>query len=98
MVKTPQVDVDLLITHADEAVWVKNRGDSIEIYNQNILFFLRSFRKSLPLTYAQYSAIDRFINRMGLSVMIKTSYIRLTIMGVNAKKWVKHLVRHTLSS
>ena len=96
MVKTPQVDVDLLITHSDEAVWVKGRGGSVEVYNQNILFFLRSFRKSLPVTYAQYRAIDKFLNRIGLSVILKTSYIRLTIMGVNAKKWVKYLIRHIL--
>ena len=54
MVKTPQVDVDLLITHGDEAVWVKGRGDVVEVYNKNIVFFLRSFRKTHPVTYAQY--------------------------------------------
>lgn len=96
MVKTPQVDVDLLITNGDEAIWVKGRGDSVEVYNQNILFFLRSFRKTLPVTYAHFSAFDRFLNRIGFSVVLKTSYIRLTIMGVNAKKWVKHLVRYIL--
>jgi hypothetical protein len=96
MVKTPQVDVDLLITHGDEAIWVKGRGDSIEVYNQNILFFLRSFRKTLPVTYAQYSALDKFFNRIGLSVVLKTSYVNLTILGLKAKSWVKYLLRHIL--
>lgn len=96
MVKTPQVDVDLLITNGDEAVWVKGRGDVVEVYNQNILFFLRSFRKTHPVTYAQYSDLDNFFNRMGLSVMLKTSYIHLTIMGAKAKNWVKYLVRYIL--
>jgi hypothetical protein len=94
--KTPLVNIDLLITHGDEAIWVKGRGDSVEVYNQNILFFLRSFRKTLPVTYAQYSAFDKFLNSIGLSVVLKTSYVHLTIMGVKAKNWVKYLIRYTL--
>ena len=96
MVKTPHVDVDLLITHGDEAIWVKGRGDSIEVYNQNIIFFLRSFRKTLPVTYAQYSAVDELFNHIGLSVVLKTSYIKLTILGLKSKNWVKYLLRHIL--
>ena len=96
MVKTPQVDVDLLITNGDEAFWVKGRGDSVEFYNQNILFFFRSFRKTPPVTYAQYSALDDFLVRVGLSVMLRTSYVHLTIMGVKAKNWVKYLIRRIL--
>jgi hypothetical protein len=96
MVKIPQVDVDLLISHGDEAIWVKGRGDSVEVYNQKILFFLRSFRKTYPVTYAQYSALDDFLVRVGLSVMLRTSYVHLTIMGVKAKNWVKYLIRRIL--
>jgi hypothetical protein len=96
MVKTPQVDVDLLMTHGDEAIWVKGRGDSLEIYNQSILYFLRSFRKTLPVTQTQYSALDDFLSRIGLSVILKTSYIRLTVMGLKSKKWIKYLVRYIL--
>jgi hypothetical protein len=96
MVKTPHVDVDLLITHGDEAIWVKGRGDSLEVYNQNILFFLRSFRKTLPVTYTNYSALDKLLNRIGLSVVLKTSYIRITVMGVKAKNWVKYIIRYIL--
>ena len=96
MVKTPQVDVDLLITHDDEAIWVRGRGDSVEVYNQNILFFLRSVRKTLPVTYAQYSKLDKFLIRIGLSITVKTSYIRLTIMGLKSKNWVKYLIRYIL--
>jgi hypothetical protein len=96
MAKAPHVDVDLLITHGDEAVWVKGRGDVLEVYNQNILFFLRSFRKTHPVTYIQYSDLDNFLKRVGLSIRLKTSYIRLTIMGVNAKNWVKYFVRYIL--
>jgi hypothetical protein len=95
-VKTPLIDVDLLITHGEEAVWVKGRGDVVEVYNQNILFFLRSFRKTHPVTYAQYSEIDNFLKRIGLSVMLKTSYIRLTVVGVKTKNWVKYIVQHIL--
>lgn len=96
MVKTPQVDVDLLITNGDETIWVKGRGDSVEVYIQNILTILRSFRKTFPVTYAQYSTIDRFLLRIGFSVVLKTSYVRLTIMGVKAKNWVKCLIRYVL--
>lgn len=94
--KKSQVDIDLLITHGDEAIWVKGHGDSVELYNQNILFFLRSFRKALPVTYAQYSALDKVFNRIGLSVVLKTSYINLTILGSKAKNWVKYLLRYIL--
>jgi hypothetical protein len=96
MIKTPQLDVDLLVTHGDEAIWVKGRGDSVEVYNQNISFFLKSFRKTHPVTCAQFSAFDQLLTRTGLSVVLKTSYIRITIMGVNAKNWVKFIIRHIL--
>ena len=96
MVKTPQVDVDLLITNGDEAIWVKGRGDSVEFYNPNILFFLRSFRKTPPVTFTQYSALDKFLIRIGLSVVLRSSYVRLTIIGFKTKNWVKYLIRYIL--
>jgi hypothetical protein len=94
--KTPLVNIDLLITHGDEAIWVKGRGDSVEVYNRNILLFFKTFRKLHPVTYAQYSYFDNLLKRIELSIVVRTSFIRLTIMGVKVKNWVNYIMRYIL--
>jgi hypothetical protein len=92
------VYADLRLAHGDELVRVRGYGDRIEVLHARIRFFLTALRKIYPLKYAHFLALDALLRRLGLSVILKTDHLCITILGVEARKWVRSLFRFVLAS
>jgi hypothetical protein len=90
------VYADLDVTHGDELVRVKGYGDRIEVLHSSMRFFLKVLRKSYTLRYSDIVALDHSLRRLELTVGLKTNYFCITILGANARKWVRSAFRFVI--
>jgi hypothetical protein len=92
------VYADLHITHGDEVVRVKGHGERIEVSHSSSRFLLKALRRSFALDYAHLLDLDQTLRNLGLTVVLRTRYLCLTILGINARKWVRFAFRLILPS
>jgi hypothetical protein len=90
------VYADLQITHGNEVVRVNGRGDRIEVYHPSILFFFKALKGSYPIKRKFLVYIDQLLQRLDLTVVLKTKYFCFSLLGVSATKWVKLALRFFL--
>ena len=90
------VYADLQLTHGGDSINIKGQGDRIEVSHSSIRFLFKVSRKTFPMKYAQFIVLDQSLRLLGLNVILKTKYFCFTILGVNARKWVKLALRFIL--
>jgi hypothetical protein len=90
------VYADLRLTHGNELVRVTGGGDRIEVSHRSLRFLLRALRQSYLFKYKHFLAVDQALRELGVSVVVKTNYASITVLGVNAKQWVRSVLGYLL--
>lgn len=84
---------DVRITQGGQEIRVTGHDHRIEVSPSSIRFLLKTFRRASAVTYPRVLTLDQILRDSGLTVVLKSQYFRLTILGVNARKWVRMVLR-----
>ena len=92
------VHADVRITQGDEEIRVRGQDHRIEVSHSSIRFLLKTVRRLSAVSYPRVLTLDQMLRDLGLTVFLKTKYMYFALLGVNARKWVRLVLRFVLPS
>jgi hypothetical protein len=98
MARTLFINADVRITHGDQEIKVTGHDHRIEVSHSSIRFFMKTVRTMSSVTYPRLLTLDQMLRDSGLTVVLKTKYFCLKILGLNGSKWVRMALRFILTS